>query len=233
MTKAFSIAIDGPVAAGKGTIAIDLTNRLDGFYIYTGAMYRCVALLCLQRGINLEDEAQVLTVLSDINMEFQGGKVLLNGNDITQRIKEPDAARGSSFVSRHKKVRADLVIKQQEIAKKAIESGQIVIADGRDIGTVVLPDAAVKIFLTANVDVRIERELGRYREQGIIKDRESIIEEIKQRDERDFNRDIDPLPANPQALGYWVLDNSSQSEGETVGIIMQELKKKGLLNDQN
>jgi CMP/dCMP kinase len=233
MTKGFSIAIDGPVAAGKGTIATDLTNRLGGFYIYTGAMYRSVALLCIERGIELENEEKVATVLPDVNMKFQDGRILLGDRDVTERIKEPDTARGSSIVARQKAVREDLIRKQQEIANKAMNNGQIVIVDGRDIGTNVLPNADLKIYLTANVDVRIERELGRYKMQGITKDRNEIIEEIKKRDERDFNRELDPLPADPLALGYWILDSSGQTESETVDIIIQELKKRGLINDQN
>ena len=231
MSKAFSIAIDGPVAAGKGTIAADLTNRLSGFYSYTGGMYRSVALFCLEKGISLEDEEKVAGILPQVEIELRDGKVILNGGDVTARIKEADTARGSSLVAMYKSVRADLIERQKKMAEEAMDKGQVVIADGRDIGTNVLPNAELKIFLTASADVRIERELGRYKKHGIVKDRDEIIEEIKKRDERDYNRDLDPLSTDPSALGYWVLDNSSQSEGETISMIIEELKMKGLLND--
>lgn len=233
MTKGFSIAIDGPIASGKGTVATALADKLNGLFMSTGNMYRSVALLCLKRGIDINDETAVVSVLSDINAEYKGKKFFLNGRDVTEEIRQPDVSHGSSVVAIYKKIREDLVRKQQEIAKKHTENGQIVIADGRDTGTRVFPDAKLKIFLTANLEERAKRSLERYKKEGVNKSLDKVVLETKIRDKRDTERKIDPLPLSPVSLGYWVLDNSNQTEEETIDIIMQELRKKGLINDKN
>ncbi len=228
MPQGFSIAIDGPVASGKGTLATALAQKLGGFYINTGAMYRSVALLCLERGIDINNESEVIRVLPDINVEFNDSKVLLNGNDITERITRPDTTHGSSIVAVYGSVRADLAKKQQQIAQNAIDKGQVVIAEGRDTGTKVFPNAPIKIFLTARPEIRALRRAVQYQEKGIKKDAHEVLVDLKIRDERDINRAIDPLPSNPSQLGYFILDNSDQAEEETVDSIMTELKRRGL-----
>jgi len=231
MNKGFSIAIDGPVASGKGTVASALANALGGFFINTGGMYRCVALLCIQNNIDTEKEAEVVKVLPQTNVEFRKGCVYLNGADVTERLKEADVARGSSVVAVYEKVRKDLVEKQQRIAGDLILKGKIVIAEGRDTGTRVLPDASFKIYLTAAVEIRAKRSLNRDMQRGAIKNFEDVLKETKIRDERDMGRDVDPLPSNPESLGYWVLDSSSQKEEETIGIVLSKLKERGLIHD--
>lgn len=231
MPQGFSIAIDGPVAAGKGTVSLTLADRLSGFFLNTGSMYRAVALLCLERGIDIGNEEIVAEVLPDIDIDFRGEKFFLNDRDVTERIRESDVSSASSVVAVYGKVRKDLVEKQQQIAKKVVDSGQVVIADGRDTVTKVLPDAALKIFLTARIEVRAERSRLRYQQMGIEKSLDEVIAETRLRDQRDTNREIDPLPSHPEDFGYWILDNSSQTEEETINIIMEELKKRGLSND--
>jgi CMP/dCMP kinase len=229
MKKGFSIAIDGPVASGKGTVAKALANKLKGSTIDTGAMYRCVALMCINNNLDINKEEDVVKVLPKINVEFRSGKVFLNGEDVTERIRKEDAAHGSSVVAVYPKVRIDLVKKQQIIAGELISKGGIVIMEGRDIGTRVLPKADLKVFLTADVWVRAERSMLRYKHKGFIKTLDEVLEETKIRDYRDSHRDMDPLAIeNPQKFGYWVLDDSKQTENETINAVLNELKSKGL-----
>lgn len=230
MSKGFSIAIDGPIASGKGTVATALANKLNGLFMSTGSMYRSVALLCLEKGIDINSEAEVAKILSNVNVDYVGKKVFLNGLDVTDKIRESDVSHASSVVAVYIKIREDLVKKQQQIAQKYIDRGQIVIADGRDTGTRVFPEAALKIFLTASLETRAKRSLERYKQKGVEMDLENVLLETEIRDKRDTERKVDPLPSNPVAFGYWVLDNSNQTENETVRAIMEELRKRGLIN---
>ena len=231
MPQGFSIAIDGPVASGKGTLATALAERIGGFYINTGAMYRAVALLSLERGIDINNEAEVNIVLPDTRIEFKDNDVFLNGRDITERITKPDISHGSSVVAIYGSVRKDLVRKQQQMAKDAIDEGKTVIAEGRDTGTKVFPNSALKIFLTARPEVRALRRTIQYQEKGINKEAHEVLGDLKMRDERDMNREIDPLPSNPSSLGYYILDNSNQTEEESLDSIITELKRRGLIHD--
>ncbi len=229
--RKFVIAIDGPVASGKGTIASQLAKALNGFYLYTGAMYRCVALSGIMKGIDLHNEADVVALLPTLAVQFVHERIFLNGTDVTDRIKEKDTAEGSSVVAVFPKVRANLVAKQQEIAKEFIEKGMIVVSEGRDMGTVAFPDAALKIYLTASSEVRAHRRLVQYERLGRTVNLAQIMEELRVRDERDQNREADPLPSNPEELGYVILDNSAMNAEETVEAIKKELGKRELLND--
>lgn len=224
MSKGFAIAIDGPVAAGKGTIAPRLAEKLNGFYLYTGAMYRCLALAGLKNGISLEDEDSLVSLLPKINIEFRLDKVFLNGVDVTDEIKDPKVANGSSRVAIIPKVREHMVKKQQEIALKAIEEGKIVVAEGRDTATRIMPNAKLKVFLTANPNIRAQRRLNQLKEQGQDASLDKILSEIKERDIRDLERKVDPLVSNPSNFGYFVLDNSNLSEEETLMKIIEKLK---------
>ena len=229
MPKGFVIAIDGPVASGKGTIAQKLAKKLHGFDLYTGAMYRCVALLCINKGLDLENESAVESVLSDLNAEFNNGKVLLNGQDVTERIKEQDAASGASVVGVFPRVRESLAHKQQQIAKRATDKGLIVVAEGRDMGTTVFPDAPFKIYLTARPEVRAKRRMEQFIDSG--KDLEGELVELKTRDKRDTERVASPLASSPEDLGYFVLDNSDMNEEQALDAINKELGKRKLIND--
>lgn len=231
MSKGFSIAIDGPIASGKGTVATVLAHKLGGLFMSTGSMYRALALLCLEKGVDVNNEVQVAKILPNVNVNYVDKKVFLNGLDVTNKLRQSTVSSASSVVAVYKKIRQDLVKKQQELAEKFIEKGQIIIADGRDTGTRVFPNAALKIFLTADLATRAKRSLERYRKEGVSKNLEEVVSETKTRDKRDTQRKIDPLPLNPLAFGYWVLDNSNQTENETINTIMAELKKRALIND--
>jgi CMP/dCMP kinase len=230
MNRGFSVAIDGPVASGKGTLAESLAERIGGYFINTGGMYRALALYCIENEINIDSEAEVSKYLSEIRVELDGERVFLNGKDISSRIKEPDISAISATLASYGSVRRDLARRQSEISEKLISEGKAVIVEGRDIGIRVLPNADLKIFLTADEEIRARRRFEQYQEKGLEKSFEDVLQETKDRDHKDTTRETDPLPSNPEELGYWVLDDSGQSEEETIETVMTELRKRGLIN---
>jgi CMP/dCMP kinase len=223
--KGFIIAIDGPAAAGKGTISPVLAEKLNGFYLYTGAMYRCLALLCIENGVDTKDEQSVIDILPKFNIDFSDGKVLLNGTDVTERIKKEDVANGSSDVSSIKKVREEMVPKQRDAVKGLLNKGVTIIAEGRDTATKIFPNADLKIFLTADSKVRAKRRISQLEDLGEEVEFEQVYKNVLIRDEKDTTRDTDPLSKNPEEHGYFVLDNSDMTEEETVDAIINEVNK--------
>lgn len=228
--KTFAIAIDGPVAAGKGTIAMQLARSIHAFHLYTGAMYRCLALFCLENKIAFDNQDAVVGALAKVMIEFADDKILLNGVDVSDKLFAQDVANGASLIATFAGVRSLMVQKQQQLGKEAMNKGNIVVSEGRDTGTRIFPDASLKVYLTASAEVRATRRLLQYREQGRDVSLEEVVEEIKARDKRDMGRSIDPLPADPASLGYIMVDNSNMTEEQTVETIVGELKKKQLIN---
>lgn len=231
MKKGFVVAIDGPVASGKGTIARKLSEQVKGFDLYTGAMYRSLALFCLENNIDISHPDEVEKALSQFSIDLTDTQVILNGRDVTERIKEKDAASMSAHVSPYPFVRHAMVKRQQEIAEREIQNGKIVIAEGRDTGTVVFPHADLKLYLTASDEVRARRRYDQYQHQGDARSFQDVLQEIKERDRRDMTRETDPLVSDPEEKGYIILDNSSISEEQTVQAITDKLKKRNLLHD--
>jgi cytidylate kinase len=228
MPHGFAIAIDGPLASGKGTIAQRLAKELNGFYLYTGGMYRSVALACLDRGLDITNPEEVIAILGTLTIVLtEDHRVLLNGHDVTDRIQAHDTASGGSVIAVIPHVRKVLVKRQQEIAKEEMAKGKIVVSEGRDTGTVVFPDAGLKIYLTASTEERARRRLAQYKKPDT--EFENMLKALKERDERDLNRKIDPLPSHPEALGYMIIDNSNLTQEQTLGKIKGELKKRALL----
>lgn len=229
----FAIALDGPTAAGKGTVAAALAKRLNGFFMNTGGMYRAVALYCIEHGIEtVNNEIGVARILSEVNIDIKDGGIILNGNDVTERIKAPDTSDGSSKVAVYREVRKALVRRQQEIGQRIIDHDQIVVAEGRDAATKIFPEAGLKVFLNASLGERARRRQLQYREKGIEKGLLEIEAEISKRDDRDSNREIDPLQLkDPEKVGYWVVDDSNETPAETVERIFMELVRRGLVKD--
>jgi CMP/dCMP kinase len=229
--KGFIIAIDGPLASGKGTIAKKLASVLHGVDLYTGAMYRCLALFCINGGINLNDAKQVSSQLENVAVTYKEGKIALNGTDVTLAIQDSAVAQGASLVGVIPEVRKELVRRQQTIGNDEIKRGKIVIVEGRDIGTVVFPDAALRIYLTASETVRAKRRWTQNRHNGDSRKFEEMLEEVRIRDKRDSEREADPLARDPEKLGYFVLNNSEMNEQQTVDAIIAELNRRRILND--
>lgn len=228
-TSPLQIAIDGPVAAGKGDIAQRLAGQLGMTYLYTGAMYRALALACVREGIDLKDQERVLQKLNQIDISFLPADpkkttpytLLLNGEDITEAIFDPEIAQGSSDVSVISKVRKEMVDRQQQLAQ-----GKSVVMEGRDIGKRVLPNAQLKVFLTASVEVRAQRRQKQSEIKGIRKTFEEVLEETKKRDEQDMTREADPLE---QLSDHWVLDSTYLNQDQVVEKIVEELKRRNLI----
>lgn len=205
-----NIAIDGPSAAGKSTIASLLAERLGYVHLNTGSMYRACAYKALQNQVSLDDEDSLVALLGASALEMkEDGSVILDGNDISHAIRSDEVSLAASRVSRHPGVRRALVHKQQEISAKG---GYIL--DGRDIGTVVLPHAQVKVFMTASAHARAMRRLKQNLEEGIeTSDLATIEKEIEERDYQDTHRAASPLTKAEDAV---VIDTSDLSIPETV-----------------
>lgn len=218
----YKIAIDGPSGTGKSTTAKILAKDLSFIYIDTGAMYRAVGLYCYRNNIDIDNEEDVVKSLDNIkiNIFYKDGnqEIELNGEIVSKEIRENHISKCASVVSQYKEVREKLVALQQELAKK-----NSVIMDGRDIGTVVLPDADLKIYLVASNDVRAERRYKELIEKGQVVDLEKIKEELKERDFRDSNRENSPLKQADDAI---LLDNSNMTIEEVVEKVKQLFNEK-------
>lgn len=217
-----NIAIDGPAGAGKSTIAKAVAAQKGYIYVDTGAMYRAMALFILRNGIDPEDAAAISAKCAeaDITIEYRDGVqvVLLGGENVNDYLRTPRVSDMASRTSVNGDVRVKLVELQQELARR-----QNVVMDGRDIGTVVLPDAQVKIFLTASVEVRADRRYKELIEKGEKADLEEIKAQIKERDERDMNREISPLKQAEDAV---LVDTSNMSIDEVVEKILGIIDEK-------
>ena len=194
-----NVAIDGPAGAGKSTIAKLCAKKMNLIYVDTGAMYRAVALYLLESGIDVNDKAAVADkckgAVVDIKYEDGVQNVYLNGVNVTGRLREEAVGNTASVTSAVPEVRAQIFSLQRGLAERGG-----VIMDGRDIGTVVMPDADVKIFLTASSEVRANRRVKELREKGVEADFEEIKKDIEERDHRDMTREISPLKQADDAI---------------------------------
>lgn len=192
MTKTIAIAIDGPAAAGKSTVSKLVAKKLQFVYVDTGAMYRALTLTALEAGADLESEEALLSLLQGIDIVLMqhedGQKVLVNSKDVTEAIRTNEVTNNVSIVAKHPLVREEMVRRQQKLAA---DNG--IVMDGRDIGTRVLPDAEVKIFMNASVEERAERRYKENIAKGFESDLEQLKEEIRLRDKLDSEREASPL----------------------------------------
>ncbi|WP_409270489.1 (d)CMP kinase [Neobacillus sp. SCS-31] len=216
MDKKISIAIDGPAAAGKSTVAKIVAEKLSYIYIDTGAMYRALTYKALKQGADLEREDILLGILlnSDIDLlpSDTGQLVLLDGKDVTSEIRYSDVTNSVSIVAMHRKVREEMVSRQQKLA-----SFGGVVMDGRDIGTHVLPGAEVKVFLLASVEERAIRRHTENVQKGIDSDLETLKKDIARRDKLDSEREVAPLVKAKDAVE---IDTTSLSISDVVERIM-------------
>lgn len=187
-----SVAIDGPSGAGKSTLAKRLAKELGYLYVDTGAMYRSIGLYALRQGVDPKDEAAVTALLPQIQIELRyvngAQRVLLCGEDVSEAIRAENVGMATSAVSAHPPVRAFLLELQRGMART-----HDILMDGRDIGTVILPGATVKIFLTASAEARADRRFKELQEKGVVTDYETVLEDIRQRDYQDSHRATAPL----------------------------------------
>ncbi len=222
--NAFNIAIDGPAGAGKSTIARQVARELEFVYVDTGAMYRAIALYFLRKGVAGTDEAAVSSQVGEagITIRYQDGtqQVLLNGEDVSGEIRTEAVGNMASAVSAYPAVRAHLLGLQRSLA-----AGTDVIMDGRDIGTCVLPEADLKVFLSASSAVRAKRRFKELTEKGVACNLQEIEQDIIERDKRDMNREIAPLKQAEDAV---YLDSSNLTIEQVVEAIITAAFSKGL-----
>ena len=218
----FAVAIDGPAGAGKSTIARRAAAALGFIYVDTGAMYRTVALYMLRAGVTLEDSdavaEQLLRVTVDICYKEDGQHVLLNGEDVSSAIRTPEVSLGASAVSAHPVVREFLFGLQLSLAEK-----NNVVMDGRDIGTVVLPHAQAKIFLTASPEERARRRFLELQAKGLPDTYEEVLADVKQRDLQDSTRAVAPLKPAEDAV---ILDTTGYTLEESVEKLISLVKER-------
>ena len=223
--KTISIAIDGPSGAGKSTLARAIAAELGYLYVDTGAIYRTIGYYTLTHGIDPKDSAAVAACLPDIRVELTYGEdglqhMLLNGQDVTAEIRHPEISTYASVCAAVPEVRAFLLNTQREVAKT-----HSVVMDGRDIGTVVLPDADVKIFLTASAEVRARRRFLELQAKGAPDPYETVLADMVERDRRDSGRAIAPLRQADDAV---LVDTSTltleQSIDTVVRVILERIK---------
>lgn len=224
--KYFQIAIDGPVAAGKSTVARELSKATEFVYVDTGAMYRAVTLQAMRRGLSLEDESELVALVRGMEIDVRAPEgeekdgrlstVLVDGEDVSWAIRESKVSARVATVAAMPRVREVLVPKQRQIAHKSP-----VVMEGRDITYVVLPDADLKIYLTASEEVRIERYFRMLSEKDKGITREYAEQILKERDELDASRETSPLRVVP---GAWVLDTSKLTVMQVVEMIVSRVR---------
>ena len=210
------IAIDGPAGAGKSTVARAVAAEIGFTYLDSGAMYRCVALAALRRGVDADDGGAMTALAGSILISLEGGRVELDGEDVSAAIREPEVSEASSRVSVHPGVREAMVARQREL----IAAGRYV-AEGRDIGTVVSPEAPLKVFLTASAEERARRRAAQLGE-----DPETVLAAQRERDRRDETREHSALRAAVDALE---IDTTGFSQDEVVGRIASLARERGLV----
>ena len=214
-----SVAIDGPAAAGKSTVAKIIAKKLGYTYIDTGAMYRAFTWYCMEKGVNCENEQECVALIPEVSIELKpDNTVLCNNIDVTRAIREPRVSGNVSYIASYKDIRLALV----DLQRKMAESTSVVM-DGRDIGTYVLPNAEVKIFQIASVETRAKRRFLENQEKGIPCTIDDIREDVKKRDYIDSHRAFAPLKPAEDSIP---IDTSDMSIEEVVNAILKIIEDK-------
>ncbi len=212
------IAIDGPTASGKGTVAQRVAERLGFHYLDSGSLYRLAALAAERAGVDLADEPGVASVAGRMDIRFAEGKVWLAGEDVSDEIRSERASQNASLVAALPAVRDALLQRQRDFRQ-----APGLVGDGRDMGSVVFPDATVKFFLTASVEARAERRTKQLKEKGMSAIMADVVKELRIRDDRDMNRPVAPLKHYPDAYLIDTTDISAATAVEEILGVYQKM----------
>lgn len=217
-----NVAMDGPVGAGKSTIADEVARRLGILHLDTGAMYRALGLAAIRQGVDMQDEDAVTALCrqADITVRYEDGgqRTLVDGEDVTAHLRTQEVSMAASTVSRYRGVCQAMVALQQKLAATTD-----MLVDGRDIGTVVLPQATIKIYLTASAEERARRRWVQLQEKGAADTFEQVLEELRQRDWQDMHREVDPLRQAEDAV---LVDSTGLQFEQTVEKILSLVEAK-------
>lgn len=220
-----TVAIDGPVGSGKGTLGVALAKKLGALYLYTGGMYRALTLACLREKIDIKNEEGALKVLKKIDLRLKVSQeeteVFLGNELVNDQIFLPEVSKATPIIAAMPKVREEMVRRQ----KKLVE-GQSAVIEGRDIATHVAQGADIKIFLTADLLARAKRRYEQFKKRRIEKPFKEVLEDTKLRDKQDRERKVSPLTVPPEAV---VIDTTQDTVEDTVDKVIKELEKKGLI----
>ena len=206
------IAIDGPSASGKGTVAAEVAKALGFHYLDSGALYRLAALAAQKAGADLDDEDALAALAGRMRVEFRDGATWLDGSDVTAALRSEEVGTAASRVAAKPRVRQSLLARQ-----RGFRRAPGLVADGRDMGSVVFPDAPLKVYLTADVAARAERRYKQLKEKGMYAKMGDVVEELRRRDERDSSRPVAPLKHYPDAV---FLDTSGLTVEQAVEKIL-------------
>ena len=217
-----NIAMDGPVGAGKSSIAAEVARRLGILHLDTGAMYRAIGLTALRRGVDVTDEAAAVALCGELDItvshEADGQHTFVNGEDVTGLIRTPEVSMATSTVSKHLGVRRGMVALQQKLAAQTP-----MLVDGRDICLRVLPNANVKLYLTASAEERARRRWLEMNQKGAPDTYEQVLADLKKRDDQDMNREVDPLRPTEDAV---IVDSTEMNFEQVVEYILAIVKEK-------
>ena len=217
-----NIAMDGPVGAGKSSIAKEVAKRLGILHLDTGAMYRAVGLSAIRSGVDLQDEAAVTAHTREISVAVahsaEGQRTILGGEDVTGLIRTPEVSMAASTVGKYAGVRREMVAIQQKLA-----ASTPMLVDGRDIGVRVLPNAPVKIFLTASAEERARRRWNELKDKPDAPSYEEVLRDLRARDEQDMNREVDPLRPTEDAV---IVDTTEMNFEQVVQYILNIVEEK-------
>ncbi|NTV29586.1 MAG: (d)CMP kinase [Candidatus Omnitrophica bacterium] len=224
MTTTMVVTIDGPAGAGKSTVAKALARRLDVAFMDTGAMYRALTVKALRRKVNLEDEGALISLAHEthIDLLYEPGRplqVILDGEDVSEAIRTQEVTNKTYFIARTPGVREVMVHWQREMAGR-----RSLVGDGRDLGTVVFPQAAYKFYLDADVKVRSQRRIDELRAKGQAVDEMALARDLAERDRQDFTRKVGPLKKADDAI---FVDSTGMSVDEVVELMVQHIRSNG------
>lgn len=219
------ICVDGPSGSGKGALATALAERLGWRYLESGALYRVIGAMALERGVATDDEAALASLAQGLDIELAGEGVQADGIDLTERIRDEDVAAAASEAARHLQVRQAILTQQRGAAEPPADGTNGLVADGRDMGTVVFPGAELKIFLDASAEERAQRRYKQLRNKGMTVNLHNVLANIRDRDARDEGRAVSPLQPASDAV---IIDSTHMTITEVLRQALALVRERGL-----